>query len=165
MRKRKTSWGCCLPRTGATRTLFLLRCRGWARARARAKRSIWTASSTHRRASGLLQVQGFNKLYSDELETENRFKDDHNDHESDEADSRTRAISAPAPLFLDARPKKRRRHRHERSATAAGARSADPKIRCSVIVASTSERCHKLYCDGCMEKRYVLASHHRRLFD
>ena len=29
-------------------------------------------------------------------------------------------------------------------------------MRCSVIVASTSERCRKLYCDGCFEKRYAV---------
>ena len=30
-----------------------------------------------------------------------------------------------------------------------------PNMRCIVIDASRGERCHKVYCDGCVEKRYV----------
>ena len=100
--------------------------------------------------------------FSDEAETENLVKDDDDDHESNEADSRARAISAPAPPLLDARPKKRRRTTTTTSSSSSTwtfchhcrCKSRRPKMRCSVIVASTSERCRKLYCDGCIEKRY-----------
>ena len=101
------------------------------------------------------------KPFPDDAETEHRIKDDHDDHESD-ADSRARAISAPAPLVLDARPKKRRRTTTTTSSSSSTwtfchhcrCKSRRPKMRCSVIVASTGERCRKLYCDGCIEKRY-----------
>ena len=106
------------------------------------------------------------KPFPDEAETEYRNKHDDNDdddNESDESDSRTRAISAPAPAHLDARPKKRRRTTTTPSSSATWTfchhcrcKSRRPKMRCSVIVASTSERCRKLYCDGCIEKRYAM---------
>ena len=103
--------------------------------------------------------------FPDESETEyrNRHDDDDDDHKSDEADSCTRAISAPAPALLDARPEKRRRTTTTPSSSSSTwsfchhcrCKSRRPKMRCSVIVASTSERCRKLYCDGCIEKRYA----------
>ena len=106
------------------------------------------------------------KPFPDEAETEYRNKHDDNDddHESDESDSRTRAISAPAPVLLYARPKKRRRTTTTPSSSSSRwsfchhcrCKSRRPKMRCSVIVASTSERCRKLYCDGCIEKRYAV---------
>ena len=106
------------------------------------------------------------KPFPDEAETEYRNKHDDNDddNESDEADSHPRAISAPAPAHLDARPKKRRRTTTTPSSSSSTwsfchhcrCKSRRPKMRCSVIVASTSERCRKLYCDGCIEKRYAV---------
>ena len=102
------------------------------------------------------------KAFPDETETEYRVKDDDDDHESNEADSGARAISAPAPPLLDARPKKRRRTTTTTSSSSLAwtfcyhcrCKSRRPKMRCSVIVASAGERCRKLYCDGCIEKRY-----------
>ena len=106
------------------------------------------------------------KPFPDEAETELRIKhnDDDGEHESDRANSRTRAISAPAPALLDARPKQRRRMTTTTPSSSSTwtfchhcrCKSRRPKMRCSVIVASTSERCHKLYCDGCIEKRYAV---------
>ena len=101
------------------------------------------------------------KLFPDEAEPDQRVKDDDGDHESDEADSRTRAISAPAPALLDVRPKKRRRTTTTTSSSSSTwmfchhcrCKSRRPKMRCTLIVTSTSERCRKLYCDGCFEKR------------
>ena len=120
--------------------------------------SVGASSSTR------VQQKRRRKPFPDEAETEYRNKHDDNDddNESDEADSRTRAISAPA--LLDARPKKHRRTTTTPSSSSSTwsfchhcrCKSRRPKMRCSVIVASTSERCRKLYCDGCIEKRYAV---------
>ena len=122
--------------------------------------SVGASSSTR------VQRKRRRKPFPDEAETEyrNKHDDDDDDNESDEADSRTRAISAPAPAHLDARPKKRRRTTTTPSSSSATwtfchhcrCKSRRPKMRCSVIVTSTSERCRKLYYDGCIEKRYAV---------
>ena len=124
--------------------------------------SVGASSSTR------VQRKRRRKPLPDEAETEYRNKhddnDDDDDNESDEADSRTRAISAPAPALLDARPEKRRRTTTAPSSSSSTwtfchhcrCKSRRPKMRCSVIVASTGERCRKLYCDGCIEKRYAM---------
>ena len=116
-------------------------------------------------SSTRVQRKRCRKPFPDEAETEYRNKHDDNDG----ADSRTRAISAPAPAHLDARPKKRRRTTTTPSSSSSTwsfchhcrCKSRRPKMRCLVIVTSTSEWCRKLYCDGCIEKRYAMQSRPR----
>ena len=75
------------------------------------------------------------KPFPDDAETEHRIKDDHDDHETDEADSlpaqypRLRLLSSMlVPRnAVGRRPQRRRRHRHGRSATTAGASRAGQK--------------------------------------
>ncbi|KAN0136396.1 hypothetical protein V8E53_005764, partial [Lactarius tabidus] len=88
------------------------------------------------------------KSFPDEAEHEHR--DD--DHENDEDGSRVHAISAPA---LDAQPEKRRRTTTSEMAFCHHCRlkTPGPKMRYTLIVASARERCRKLFCDGCTEKR------------
>jgi hypothetical protein len=98
------------------------------------------------------------KSFPDEAEHAHRVKHDEDsddDHESDEDGSRVHAISAPA---LDAQPEKRRRTTTSEMAFCHHCRlkTPGPKMRYTLIVASARERCRKLFCDGCTEKRYVL---------
>ena len=122
-----------------------------------------SSESVSASSSTKVQRKRRRKPLPDELKTEYRIKHDNDDgeHESDEADSRTRAISAPAPL-LDAHPKKCRR---TTKTTTTGMLSychhcryntRRPIMRRTVIDASASERGSKVYCDDCIEERYVL---------
>ncbi|KAN0136413.1 hypothetical protein V8E53_005781 [Lactarius tabidus] len=105
------------------------------------------------------------KPFSDEAEPEHRIKhdDDDSDHdqESEEDGSRAHAISTPALVHLDARPKKRRRTTTSSSSSEmtfchhCRRKTPRPKMRCTLILASAGERCRKLFCDGCIEKRYA----------
>ena len=115
--------------------------------------SVGASSSTR------VQQKRRRKPFPDEVETKYRIKhgnDGDDEHEIDKADSRTRAISAPAPALLDARPKKRCRTTSTTSSSSSAwtfchhyrCKLRRPKMRCSVIIASTSEWCRKLYCDG-----------------
>ena len=130
-------------------------------------KSVGASSSTR------IQRKRWRNPFPDETEPEYRAKhDDDIDDESDEADPLARAIYAPTPVLLDARPKKRRRTTTTISSSSLSiltfcrhcrCKSRRPKMRCTAIVASAGERCRELYCDGCIEKRYVLASRLRRL--
>ena len=100
-------------------------------------------------SSSRVQRKRRRKPFPDEPEPELRVKDDDDDHESDKADPHASAISAPAPLHLDAYPKKCR------LSTTTGLPSychhcrcntRRPKILCTVNYASAGERCRKVYC-------------------
>ena len=113
--------------------------------------SVGASSST------TVQRKRWPKQFPNEAETVYRVKDGDDDHESDEADPSTRAILAPAPLLLDGSKKRRR-------TTTTGLLSychhcrcntRRPKMCCTVIDASAGERWRKVYCAGCIEKRYV----------
>ena len=68
--------------------------------------------------------------------------------------------------LLDSRPKKRRRTTTTTSSSSSvwtfchhcRCKSRRPKMRCTLIIASAGERCRRLYCDGCIEKRYAMQS-------
>ena len=163
-----TSWGYCLRRTRATTTLCLRRGRARVRQESGGRYGQRRQLSRKRRRFFKYQRKRRPKPFPDEAEYRVKDDDDSNgEHESDEADSRARAISAPAPLVLDARPKNRRWTTTTTSSSSSAwtfcqhcrCKSRRPKMRCSVIVTSAGERCRKLYCDGYIEKRYVLQSH------
>jgi hypothetical protein len=121
--------------------------------------SVGASSSTR------VQRKRRRKSFPDEAEHDHRIKQDDDsddDHESDEDGSRAHAISAPAQVHLDARPKKRRRTTTSSSSSEmtfchhCRCKTRRPKMRCTLMVASAGERCRKLFCDGCIEKRYAL---------
>ena len=117
-------------------------------------------------SSARVQRKRRRKPFPDEAETEYRIKHYDDDHESDEADSHVCAISTPAPLILDAYLKKHRRMTTTPSSSLSVStfyhhcrcKSRGPKMCCTLIVASAGERCRKLYCDRCIEKRYAVQS-------
>ncbi|KAN0136422.1 hypothetical protein V8E53_005790 [Lactarius tabidus] len=117
-------------------------------------------ASVKARAARLLG-RGDAKPFPDEVEPEHRIKhdnDDHDGHESDEDSPHENTMSAPAPVHLDSHPKKRRGTtlssgspsycRHCRC----NARRL--KMRCTLVNAPAGEGFRKLFCDGCIEKRY-----------
>jgi hypothetical protein len=121
--------------------------------------SVGASSSTR------VQRKRRRKSFPDEAEHEHRIKqvnDSDDDQESDEDGSRARTISAPAHVHLDARPKKRRRTTTSSSSSEmtfchhCRCKTRRPKMRCTLMVASAGERCRKLFCDGCIEKRYAV---------
>ncbi|KAF8261305.1 hypothetical protein EI94DRAFT_813746 [Lactarius quietus] len=164
-RKRKmTSW-VCYSRITATMSLCRLR-RGWKGQGQESAvtvdhgvldspQSVTTSSTRVRRKSR-------REAFPEEAEAAHCVKhddgDDDSDQEGNEDTPRVHAISAPAPVFLDAPPQKRRQTswptgpmtycHHCRSTT------RRPKMRYSRMDGSTGERCRKLFGMLCIGNRY-----------
>ena len=114
-------------------------------------------------AGSRIRKKSWRKALADGDEVVVRYNDNdgHSDGESGEDVPRAHLISAPA--VLGARRVKRRPsslsslsslsvhtfYHHCRT------RSSRPKMRCTLINQTTRARCCKLYCDMCIEKRYV----------
>ncbi|KAH9041038.1 hypothetical protein EDB85DRAFT_1923655, partial [Lactarius pseudohatsudake] len=107
-----------------------------------------------------MRRKSWRKELADEAEVGDN--DDSDDEGDDDDGLRAHAISAP--VFTGARRKKRTPASSSSGALPGGLSSCyhcrsttrRPKMRCTLIKASTEMRCRNLFCDRCIEKRHAL---------
>ncbi|KAH9011690.1 hypothetical protein EDB85DRAFT_1101445 [Lactarius pseudohatsudake] len=120
-------------------------------------------------AGSRMRRKSWRKELADEAEVgENNDSDDES-----EDDDGPRAHAVSAPVFTNARRKKRTPASSSSGVLPGGltfchhcrSTTRRPKMRCTLIKASTEKRCRNLFCDRCIEKRYPQLTFDRAVED